>query len=345
MINPLTNSTNFRLLMPEIIWIEPEHIERATTVRDRTINESQQWQAYLNTLALLGLEEWLRERISDFNINRESDINKPATYLKVGDFKVCIIATENLLDEIVYLPQDILNRPEFVAHFYAIIEVLEEEEQAIIRGFQRYDLLNNYRSQVDLSVQADGCYPFPLSVFDAEPNHLLAYCRHLDPSAITLPVRERGLEVVRESRTKLSRWLQGIVDEGWQTMYALINSEANLALATRNISLEAGTKAGKLINLGIQLGNQTVAMLITVTPESEEKIGINLQIYPTGRECYLPADLKLILLSKAGKILQEVRSRPQDSYIQLKSFKGEPGKRFSIAIALGDVSVTEEFEL
>ena len=40
-----------------------------------------------------------------------------------------------------------------------------------------------------------------------------------------------------------------------------------------------------------------------------------------------------------------VRSRPQDSYIQLKSFKGEPGKRFSIAIALGDVSVKEEFEL
>jgi hypothetical protein len=40
-----------------------------------------------------------------------------------------------------------------------------------------------------------------------------------------------------------------------------------------------------------------------------------------------------------------VRSRPQDSYIQLKSFKGEPGKRFSIEISLGDVSVKEEFEL
>jgi Protein of unknown function (DUF1822) len=345
MINSLTNSTNFRLLMPEVIWIEPEHIERATAIRDSTCEESQQWQLYLNTLALLGLEEWLRERMPDVMINRESDINKPASYLKIGAFKVCIIAIENLLDEIVNLPQYVLERPELVAHFYAILEVLEEEEQVLIRGFQRYDLLNNYRIQVNLSVQSDGYYPFPLSVFDAEPNHLLAYFRHLEPSAITLPVREREMEIFKETRTKLSRWLQGIVDEGWQTIDALINTETNLALATRNTFLATGTKAGKLINLGMQLGGQTIAMMITVTQEAEEKIGINLQVYPTGGESYLPPDLKLTLLSKAGKILQEVRSRSQDSYIQLKSFKGEPGKRFSIEISLSDASVKEEFEL
>ena len=339
MINSLTNST-FRLLMPETIWIEPTYIEQAAAVFNRT-NNDQQWQVYLNTLALLSLEEWLREKLPDVTLNRESDVN----YLKIDDFRICVIATENVLDEIVNIPQDVLNRPEVMAHFYTIIEVLEEKEQVIIRGFQRYDLLNNYRLQANLSMQADGCYPFPLSVFDAEPIHLLAYCRHLDPSAITLPVREKGLSVFQDTRTKLSRWLQEIVDEGWQTLDTLIDSEANLALSTRNIFLGTGTKAGKLINLGMQLGSQTVAMLITVTQEAEEKIGISLQVYPTGGESYLPPDLKVILLSKAGKILQEVRSRPQDNYIQLKSFKGEPGKRFSIKISLGDASVTEEFEL
>ena len=336
MINSLTNST-FRLLMPETIWIEPEYIKQAAAVGDRTNNESQQWQVYLNTLALLSLEKWLRERIPDVRINRD-DVN----YLKIGDFKLCVIATENLLDETVNIPQAVLDRLELAAHFYTIIEVLEEEEQVIIRGFQRYDLLNDYRLQVDLSMQADGYYSFPLSVFDAEPNRLLGYCRHLDASAIALPVRER---VLNQVRTKLSQWLQEIVDEGWQTLDALINSEANLALSTRNIFLETGTKAGKLINLGMQLGSQTVVMLITVTQEAEEKIGISLQVYPSGGEFYLPPDLKIVLLSKAGKILQEVRSRPQDNYIQLKSFKGEPGKRFSIEISLGDASVTEEFEL
>ena len=334
MINSLTNST-FRLLMPETIWIEPDYIKQAA-VGDRTTND-QQWQVYLNTLALLSLEEWFRERIPDVRIKRD-DVN----YLKIGDFKICVIATENVLDETVNIPQAVLDRPELAAHFYAILEVLEEEEQAIIRGFQRYDLLNNYHLQVNFSTQADGYYSFPLSVFDAEPNHLLSYCRHLDASAIALPVRER---VLNQVRTKLSRWLQEIVDEGWQTIDALINSEANLALSTRNIFLETGTKAGKLINLGMQLGSQTVVMLITVTQEAEEKIGISLQVYPTGGESYLPPDLKVALLSKAGKILQEVRSRPQDNYIQLKSFKAEPGKRFSIEISLGDASVTEEFEL
>jgi hypothetical protein len=337
MINSLTNSTNFRLLMPEIIWLEPEQIEIATAIRTYISIESQQWQVYLNTLALLSLEEWFREKLPNLKIHRKSDLDRFTSYLTIDNFKVCVIAIENLFDEIVNLPQDVLDRPEFVAHFYVIIEVLEEEEQAIIRGFQRYDLLNNYCIQANLSVQADSCYPFPLSIFDAEPNRLLAYCRHLDPSAITLPVRE--------TRTKLSRWLQGIVDEGWQTIDALINSEANLALATRSTFLGTETKVGKLINLGMQLGNQTVAMLITVTQESEEKIGINIQVYPIGGEFYLPSDLKLTLLSKAGKILQEVRSRSQDSYIQLKFFKGEPGKRFSVAIALGDISINEEFEL
>ena len=44
-------------------------------------------------------------------------------------------------------------------------------------------------------------------------------------------------------------------------------------------------------------------------------------------------------------VASQITSRSQDSYIQLKSFKGEPGKRFTIAFGLGDISVTEEFEL
>lgn len=322
--------------MPEMIWIEPEYIERATAVSHRKTNEFQQWQVYLNTLALLSLEEWLGERIPDSLIDRDN-----ANYLKVGDFKICVIATENLLNETVNIPQAVLDRLELAAHLYVILEVLEEEEQVIIRGFQRYDRLINYRTQVDLPVP-DSCYSFPLSVFDAEPNHLLGICHYLDASAITLPVRERALN---QDRTILSRWLQEIVDEGWQTLDALINSKVNLALSTRNIFLKTGTKAGKLINLGMQLGSQTVAMLITVTQEAEEKIGISLQIYPTGGESYLPPDLQLTLLSKAGKVLQQVRSRSQDNYIQLKTFKGEIGKRFSVEISLGDANVTEEFEL
>jgi hypothetical protein len=44
-------------------------------------------------------------------------------------------------------------------------------------------------------------------------------------------------------------------------------------------------------------------------------------------------------------VASQITSRSQDSYIQLKSFKGEPGKRFTIAIGLGDISVKEEADI
>ena len=53
----------------------------------------------------------------------------------------------------------------------------------------------------------------------------------------------------------------------------------------------------------------------------------------------------LTLLSQAGKKLQEVGSRTQDNYIQLKSFKGRSGIPFSIVVSLGDTCLCENFEL
>ncbi|MBE9215071.1 DUF1822 family protein [Plectonema cf. radiosum LEGE 06105] len=41
----------------------------------------------------------------------------------------------------------------------------------------------------------------------------------------------------------------------------------------------------------------------------------------------------------------EVTSRIQDNCIQLNTFKGELGKKFSIQVTLEDSSITENFEL
>ncbi|MDX2230897.1 MAG: DUF1822 family protein [Leptolyngbyaceae cyanobacterium bins.349] len=60
----------------------------------------------------------------------------------------------------------------------------------------------------------------------------------------------------------------------------LINADADLAFSTR--ALEVGVKRGKLINLGLQLGQQAVALLVNVTSEADEKLGVLVQLYPTG---------------------------------------------------------------
>ena len=369
MVSSPVNPIDFGLLPPEIIWLEPEHFDRAIEIIDSVKSEAHKWQTYLNALALLGFEEWLSERISEKAVNRDTNLIESVCYLKVGEFKLCLIATEHLLDEVVNVPQYAIEQQGLAAHFYVVLEVLEEQEQVIVRSVGRYDQLVNYLRKSNLQLLRDSFYQLPLSLFDAEPNDLLVYCRLLEPAAIPLPFASTNSQVaiegitasalvevrdmlesnlvlpryLKETRTKLSQWLQGNFDSSWLGLDALISPEANLALSTRNAQL--GMKRGKLIDLGMQLGNQTVALLVAIAEEPQEKLAISIQLHPTGGERYLPPLLKLTLLSKVGKTLQEVTSRVQDNYIQLKPFKGEPGKHFSIEVSIGNVSLREDFEL
>jgi hypothetical protein len=342
------SAVNVRLLLPETLWLEPEHFEQARQIRNPSNDEQQQWQAYLNVLATLAFETWLKERLPEQPIQQSSEVIAEMNYLNVGEFKLGLIATEHVLDEIVSLPTAV-EQPSFAAHFYVVLEVLEDQEQVVIRGFLRHDeLVAHCDRLISPGLQSELC-AIPLAAFDAEINHLVFYIQHSEPSAIPLPaVSTRSIAAplsidLSRIKTRLGQWLQGVLDEGWQTIDTLINPEANLAWSTRQTSL--GAKGGKLINFGVQLDNQTVALLVTVTPESEGKIGLNIQVLPAGGAQILPAQLKLTLLSSTDKILQEVQSREQDNYIQLKPFKGKPGVNFSVEVSLNNINVREVFEL
>jgi Protein of unknown function (DUF1822) len=343
-MTPIT-MTDFRFSLPETIWLEREDFDEARAISSQVNSEAHQWQTYLNVLGLLAFEQWISTRIAEQPIHRNHSVEN-SCYLKVGEFKFYLIATEHLLDEVVTIPKKAVDKAELTAHFYVIVEVSDEQEEVILRGFLRYDQLKNHCSSKNLQ---NGYYQLPLSSFDVESNHLVHYCHYLEPNAIPLPVASNESssksvqKYVSSTRTKLSQWLQGVFDESWQAVEIFINPEINLAFNTRNMDL--GAKRAKLIDLGIQLGNQAVALLVNVMTDGEDKRGVLVQIHPTGGEKFLPSNLKLTLLSKAGTKLQEVVSRSQDNYIQLKPFKGESGKCFSLEISLDDVSVKENFIL
>lgn len=348
MINHPMSATNVRLLLPEILWLEPEHFEQAK-ITNPANNEQQQWQFYLNSLAIFAFSAWLEERLLSQSIQQSSEVTVAMGYLKIGELKLGLVAVEQVLDEIINIPKIVTLQPHLAAHFYVVLEVLEEQEQVMIRGFLRHGELMAYRDrEVSSNVESED-YLIPLSAFDAEINHLIIYIQYAEASIIALPTTaERAIAApaqigFSQMRTRLGQWLQGVLDEGWQTIETLINPEVNLAWNTRQTFL--GTKGGKLINFGIQLNHQTVALLVTVTPESEGKIGVGIQVVPIGGVPILPAQLSLILLSSSDKILQEVQSREQDNYIQLKPFKGKTGTNFSIEVSLNDVKVREAFEL
>jgi hypothetical protein len=347
------HSIDYRLLLPEIIWLEPEHFDQAKAMSHPTNDEKHQWDTYLHVLALLGFETWLQEQLPDQVIQPEVNQQEGGYFLRIGEFKVCILATEQVLDEVVNFSRPFLDRPELAAHFYVVLEVLEEQEQAIIRGFLQHDELMSAYDQAAPSAIASEVYSLPLSALDAEINHLIIYTRYSAPSPLSLseanvvpaePTQLSNFQAdLTDAKTRLSQWLQGTLAQGWQTIDALINPEANLALSPRQAP--SGAKGGKLINFGMQLGRQTVALVVTVVPEEGGKLGVGVQVLPVGGASVVPPQLKLSLLSAAESVLQEVQSREQDNYIQLKPFKGKPGTHFSIEVRLNNIKVKEAFEI
>lgn len=229
--NLTANSSDIRLLIPETVWLEIEHFDQAQALVNKdidsiknvtenvTTNELQQWQAYLNALALFGLEAWVNERIKVPTICETKTISQYGI-IKVGEFRICLIATEQVLDEVVNIPQQALNHSEPI-HFYSLLEVNEEEEQLIIRGFIRHDQLVNYLNTSSHNLY-NNCYQLPLTLLDAEPSHILFYIRHVEPNTINSlrgasqqNAIKNNLNTV-EITTKLSNWLQNIFDDTWQ---------------------------------------------------------------------------------------------------------------------------------
>jgi hypothetical protein len=185
---------DFDDLPTSAIILSDDDIDRAAEISDRIPNRLKQWQVYLNGLALSAFETWLDERAESLRINLDKcTILQPAlanfingvANLQVGEFKVCLIATGSLNDEMVSLPRVIIDLPEFIPHFYVLVEVLEERQSANVYAFLSYQELLERQNLT--SLQSDGNYQLPISCFDNNPDRLLLYLRCLEVSAISLP--------------------------------------------------------------------------------------------------------------------------------------------------------------
>ncbi len=149
-----------------------------------------------------------------------------------------------------------------------------------------------------------------------------------------------------EQRMKLGHWFEGVFESSWRAIEDLLGTDSpHLAFNFRSDShtSESPVKRAKLLDLGLQLDMQSIALLVAIAPNTAQKVGIVVQVHPFGGETYLPTNLKLRLQSASGDTLQEVQSRTQDNYIQLKRFWGLPGECFNIQVALGEASIIESF--
>ena len=152
---------------------------------------------------------------------------------------------------------------------------------------------------------------------------------------------------VASSLTNLKQWFQQEFEAGWQALEELLTPESmNLAMSfrqgqqtTQGLSVEGV----KLIDLGVQLGHQSVALLINLTEVTPEKVQVRVQLLPSDEQSCLPPNIHLALLSSSEKVLQEVQARTGDQLIQLKRFTCPVGKGFNLRITLDEFDWRETF--
>ena len=146
---------------------------------------------------------------------------------------------------------------------------------------------------------------------------------------------------------RLDRWLDGVEDAiatGWQSIESLFTTPE---LAFRSISAPTRPdviQRGKVIDLGIQLQGDRIALVVELSPtQDEERTQIRLRVLPVDRSNLL-ADIQLIVLDDENQTFLEARSRTDDSLIQLE-FTGTPGEKFAVVVKLGSAEIIEQFTI
>lgn len=269
--NNLTNNHHlipleFEVLPITAINLAPEQINQAVQNSLKIKNQCQQWPTYINTLALLAFKQWLAERADYLTINEDkctifhpaiTNIIGAVTNLQVGKFKLCLLTNDSLSDDAIIVPRAVIDLPEYIAHFYVLMEVLEEQETAIVSGFLSYQQLIEKQTAANLQPEADWTYQIPVNWFTQEPDYLLLNLRCLEPSAITLPVtnnqRMQNLLSMQNELMALLPQLQLPNIELWQvltwdqgsaviTNIELLNWLDNLQQQGHNYSLQDSLK-------------------------------------------------------------------------------------------------------
>ncbi|MCC5610469.1 DUF1822 family protein [Nostoc sp. CHAB 5834] len=208
---------DFEVLPTETIILSSNQINQAVKLSQQIPSTSRQWQTYIHALALFAFEQWLEERADSLTINREQcTVLQPplanaiaaVANLQVGEFKLCLIPTASLTDLEVTLPKVVVDLPQYVPHFYVLVEVLEEQESAVISGFISYQELIKNQVRANLQSESDWTYQIPLSWFEAQPDRLLLYLRCLESEAISLPnVKSEGSHILSTMEGELATLL------------------------------------------------------------------------------------------------------------------------------------------
>lgn len=325
MILDFQNIENIAVALP----ITSDSRELARIFASQQTNEQKAVQIFLNTLAILIVRNYLEllgiptnlSNCDSWNlVMRTCDNVADLDILNLGKLECRPIRST---DSSCHIPMEVWN----LRLGYVIVKIDDSLKKAELLGFAPHVTTED------------------LAINDLRPiEALIDHLHDLKESKVIT------------SLVNLEQWLNNIFTEGWEAVTILLNSEQltsvwdfrntklppenDLKLPETNRSI----RRAKLIDLGIQMGDRQVVLLVEITPEKSDSIAVILQVHPGSDEIYLPQALSLRVIESTGEVFMQAQSRDQDNFIQLQ-FSGQIGERFSVNISLEDTELTEQFQL
>jgi hypothetical protein len=300
----------FTQTLPLTLPLSFEAHSLAQKYSERQFSPQKAQQVYLNTLAVYAVDFYLR--CMEFETDWPASDSQNPLMLKLLDVADLDIKGIGKIEcrpvlpnaEFCAIPPDVWQD----RIGYVAVQLSQSLQEATILGFTKTAAAEIPRSSLQ-----------PV-------DDLLAYLNRLQ----------------QQKPVSLRNWFDDIFAEGWQAIEEILHPEQfEWAFSRRSATL---ITRGQQIDLGMQLANKSVALIVTLPPEEDSEVEIKVQVYPVGGESNLPEGLKLTIMDDSGETVLEAKSRECDSFIQ-QEFSAESGEEFGVVVSLGEAKITQYFRL
>ncbi|HCF28306.1 MAG TPA: hypothetical protein DEV81_14145 [Cyanobacteria bacterium UBA11049] len=162
-------------------------------------------------------------------------------------------------------------------------------------------------------------------------------------------VREQAPPLPTSITVNLSQWFSNIFENNWQsasTLFATASQSPGVRntnpLLAEMFSSPLSVSGGKLIDLGIQINQHPLALVVTVTPTADDQRRVLVQVYPMRNRGILPQGVELEVFNEDRTEAMDTISRSSDNWIQIDFF-ASVGERFFTTVTFTGASLTQGF--
>lgn len=297
-------------------------------------------RAFLNSLCL----EVISPSIKDIFDVKERDINIAqiqkehlsiwqslngvAINLSLG--RLVLIPTEELDTEELRVPQAWVDQPELAGDFYLAIQVSPEESWLRVWGFTTQKKLKE------------------LGIYDARDRSYAIDRGDLWTSLETMPALWNFINQPVQAAVQEPIYHRNILSQLdfsplWQTFEDLIatfNWQPAMELRQNRFKHHWARKIDEVITIN----DHPFALTIAFQEEAPKEYSIQVRLSSGNEQLYLPDDIELLVLEANGHIIDQIKSRKADNWIQV-GFKGKVQEEFQVKVQRADANIIETFTI